>query len=59
MRPSSAIATTSDLAESVMLFFVDRKRLQDGVAGAKRGGVGNRCPNRDRFVEGALRRWTR
>ena len=48
-----------DLAESVMLHFVDPQRLKNGVPGKKKGEVGNPCPERARFVEKLVADWSK
>jgi hypothetical protein len=45
-----------DLSESVMMFFVDRKRLTDGN-GAAAGQPGNPCPKRDAAIEKLVNAW--
>lgn len=46
-----------DLSETVMLYFVDRKRLQDGN-GAAKGDPGNPCPIRDAMIDALVKGWT-
>ena len=46
-----------DLSESVMLYFVDAKRLLDGN-GAAAGSPGNACPQRHAAIEKAVNAWT-
>jgi hypothetical protein len=46
-----------DLSETVMLYFVDRKRLQNGN-GAAKGDPGNPCPVRDAMIDALVKGWT-
>ena len=48
-----------DLAETVMLHFVDPARLKNGAPGKKKGEAGNPCPERAKFVEKLVADWTK
>ena len=45
-----------DLSETVMLYFVDRKRLEKGN-GAAAGSPGNACPVRCAMIDGLVKGW--
>ena len=45
-----------DLSETVMLYFVDRKRLEKGN-GAAAGLPGNACPVRCALIDGLVKGW--
>jgi hypothetical protein len=58
--PPTSYGTTNareDLSETVMLYFVDRKRLQNGN-GAANGNPGNPCPIRAALIDGLVKGWT-
>jgi hypothetical protein len=58
--PPTNYGTTNareDLAESVMLYFVDRERLRKGK-GAAAGSAGNPCPQREAFIAELVGEWT-
>ena len=49
-----------DLAQSVMYFFVDPKRLKEGDGrGRKKGMWGNPCPKRHAFIKRIVGSWTK
>ena len=49
-----------DLAQSVMYFFVDPKRLKEGDGrGRKKGTWGNPCPKRHAFIKRIVGSWTK
>ena len=49
-----------DLAQSVMYFFVDPKRLKEGDGrGRAKGTWGNPCPKRFAFIQKVVAGWTR
>jgi hypothetical protein len=47
-----------DLAQSVMYFFVDPKRLKDGDGHSPPGRWGNPCPKRFAWVKRKVEQWT-
>jgi len=47
-----------DLAQSVMYFFVDPKRLKNGRKGRPAGTWGNPCPKRFAFIKSIVAGWT-
>ena len=48
-----------DIAQSVMYFFTDPKRLKEGRPGRARGTWGNPCPKRYEWIKGIVGGWTR
>ena len=48
-----------DLAQSVMYFFVDPKRLLEGRPGRARGTWGNPCPKRHAFIKRIVAGWSK
>ena len=55
--PYGAKNAGEDLAESVMFYFVDRKRLEDGMTGKKKGEPGNGCPERCAYLRKVIDGW--
>jgi hypothetical protein len=58
--PPTDYGTTNareDLAESVMLYFCDRKQLREGKGGTA-GAAGNPCPLREAFISTLVGEWT-
>jgi hypothetical protein len=49
---------SEDLAQSVMYYFTDPKRLKEGLPGHKAGTWGNPCPKRFAFIDGIVGGWT-
>jgi hypothetical protein len=59
--PPDGYANTNaaeDLAQSVMYFFTDRKRLLKGLPGRSTGELGNACPKREAFIRRVVGGWT-
>jgi hypothetical protein len=48
-----------DLAQSVMYYFIDPKRLLEGRPGRAKGTWGNPCPKRHAFIKKVVAGWTK